>query len=121
MKKIVFSCAAVAFGLAVLVGVNDAQEKAKFTIKEVMAKAMNAPKGEKSLCAKVASGEATAAEKEQLVELFTALHANMPKKGEADSWKQRTEALLAAAKSGDGKALKAAADCAGCHKLHKGK
>src|SRR4051794_35150136 len=83
-----------------------AQEKSKYTTKEVMQKAM---KG--GLTMKVAKGEASEAEKQELVDLFTALHANTPKRGAADNWKKMTDALLAAAKSGDGKALKAAANC----------
>lgn len=120
MKKFVLASAAVLVGMAVLIGVNDAQEKAKYSIGEVMKMAMNAPKGEKSLCAKVASGGATAEEKAKLVELFTALSQNTPKKGEAEEWKAKTGALLAAAKADDGKALSAAANCKGCHDVFKG-
>lgn len=114
MKKSLFAGSLVALGMALLIGISDAGGKAKFTNKEVMAKAM---KG--GLCSKVASGKASDAEKAELVELFTALHANAPKKGDAASWKTKTEALLAAAKSGDGKALKAAANCKACHDDHK--
>lgn len=110
MKKSLFACSLVALSVALVLGISDAGEKSKFTNKEVMAKAM---KG--GLCAKVASGKASDAEKAQLVELFTALHQNTPKKGDADVWKKKTDALLAAAKSGDGAALKAAANCKACH------
>lgn len=94
----------------------DGQEKPKYKIAQVMAKAM---KG--GLCGKVAKGEATAEEKQTLVELFTALHQNAPPKGSEESWKMKTKALLDAAKAGDGEALKKAANCAACHKEHKGK
>jgi hypothetical protein len=107
---------ALALGIVLAGGQADGQEKPKYKIAEVMAKAM---KG--GLCAKVAKGEATAAEKETLVELFTALHANTPPKGDAEGWKAKTKALLDAAKAGDGAALKKAANCAACHKEHKGK
>jgi hypothetical protein len=91
-----------------------AAEDSKYTNKVVMQKAM---KG--GLCAKVASGKASDDEKMTLIDLLTSLHANTPKKGDAEVWAKKTDALLTAAKSGDGKALKAAADCAGCHKLFK--
>jgi hypothetical protein len=108
--------ATVALLLVLAGGQADGQEKPKYKIAEVMAKAM---KG--GLCAKVAKGEATAEEKETLVQLFTALHANTPPKGDADAWKEKTKALLDAAKAGDGAALKKAANCAACHGVHKGK
>jgi len=91
-------------------------DKKEVTIKVVMQKAM---KG--GLCGKVASGKADADEKKQLIELFTALSKATPPKGEEASWKEKTKALLDAAKADDGKALKKAADCAGCHSEHKGK
>lgn len=107
----------VVFGLALLLDSNvQSGEKDKVTIKVVMQKAM---KG--GLCAKVASGKADEAEKKQLVELFTALAKNEPPKGDPDSWKAKTKALLDAAKADDGAALKKAADCAACHSEHKGK
>jgi hypothetical protein len=102
-------------------GTNVAGEK-KVEIKDVMKTAM---KG--GLCAKVAGGKASDAEKKQLVELFTALSKDTPPKGDADSWKTKTTALVDAAKkaaAGDadaGKALKAAANCMACHSAHKGK
>lgn len=97
-----------------------APAESKIAIKDVMKEAM---KGE--LCKKVASGQGTDADKARLVELFTALHADKPKKGGEDSWKEKTDALLKAAadvkagKEGGAAALKAAADCMGCHKVHK--
>jgi surface antigen len=96
-------------------------KKPKFTISQVMKKAM---KG--GLCGKVASGKASDDEKKELVELFTALSMNTPPKGEADDWKAKTGALVSAAKAavenkdGATAALKKAANCAACHKLHKG-
>jgi len=98
--------------LAFLLNAN-AQES-KYTNKEVMQKAM---KG--GLLNKVAGGNASDAEKQQLVDLFTSLHQNKPKKGDAENWKKMTDALVAAAKSGDGKALKTAANCKACHSEHK--
>jgi hypothetical protein len=93
-----------------------ADEKPKYTIKEVMKEAM---KG--GLCKKVATGKASKEEKDKLLEMFTALTQNKPPKGEADSWKTKTDALVSAAKGDDGKALGKAAMCATCHEVHKGK
>jgi surface antigen len=96
-------------------------KKPKYTIKEVMAKAM---KG--GLCKKCASGKASDDEKKELVELFTALSENSPPKGEKESWKKKTKALVDAAKSladggtGAGKKLGGAANCKACHSSHKG-
>src|SRR5581483_6251475 len=120
MKIVVASLVAM-LSMAVLLGVNQVGEKAKYKSSEVMQKAM---KG--GLCGKVAGGKASDEEKKQLVELFTALSQNTPPKGEAASWKEKTGALVAAAKAaaaGDAKAgaaLKSAANCAACHKAHKG-
>jgi hypothetical protein len=86
----------------------------------VAAKAM---KG--GLCKKVASGSASDEDKAALVEMFVALAANKPPKGEAASWKAKTGALVKAAKAaaagdeGAGAALKKAANCGACHKVHK--
>lgn len=96
-----------------------AQEKPKYTIKQVMGEAM---KG--GLCKKVASGQASKEDREKLVDLFTALAANQCPKGDAKDWETRTKALLAGAKAAladakDVGGLKAAANCAECHKLHK--
>lgn len=84
------------------------------TIRMVMQKAM---KG--GLCLKVANGTADAKEKAELIVLFTMLSGCEPPKGNAQDWKERTADLLAAAVSGDGANIRKAANCAGCHKLHK--
>src|SRR5688500_6617066 len=72
-------------------------KKEPATIKVVMQKAM---KG--GLCGKVASSKASDDEKKQLVVLFTDLASNKAPKGDEASWKEKTKALLDAAKSGDG-------------------
>ena len=90
--------------------------KPKHSIKNVMKKCM---KG--GLCKKVAGGEASDDEKKLLVEMFTALAASKPPRGDADSWKAKTSALVKAATAGDNAALKKAANCAACHKVHKPK
>lgn len=96
------------------------KDKPKYTISEVMQKAM---KG--GLCGKVAKGTATEAEQKELAAYFVALHANTPPKGDAESWKAKTAALKTAAEGvlkGDktaAVALQKAANCAACHKVHK--
>ena len=99
-----------------------AEDKAEpaITIKQVMKEAMK-----DGLCKKVASGQASKEEADRLVELFTAMSKAEPPKGPADSWKAKTEALVAAAKAcasgaeGAGAKLGAAANCKDCHGPHK--
>lgn len=108
MKRM-FACAAALLGFGLLIGGNEAGDaKPKYTISEVMKKAMKG-KGYQKL------------EKADQVELFTALAANKPPRGEAADWKTKTTALLEAAKSGDSKKLDAAANCMACHSEHKKK
>lgn len=91
------------------------------TIKAVMKEAM---KG--GLCKKVASGEGSAEDKKQLLTLFESLTKAKPPMGEDSSWKDKTGALVSAAKEVvDGKPtgtanLKKAANCKACHDTHKG-
>lgn len=79
------------------------------------------------LCKKVASGKASDKEKEQLLELFEKLSKAKPHKGDPQSWKEKTGKLVKAAKAivdGDDqgvKALRKAANCKACHKVHRGK
>jgi len=121
MRKMCVAAVVVALGWLVVSLTSTAQEDKKVTIKDVM---KTAHKG--GLMAKVAKGEANADEKKQLVELYTALAANKPPKGEEASWKEKTAALLAAAKEaaegkeGAGAKLRAAANCMACHSVHKG-
>jgi hypothetical protein len=119
--KYVFAAAIAGLSLTLLMEKNYAQEKAKFTIAEVMDQAH---KG--GLMKKVSSGKGSADEKKQLLDLYTALSQNEPPKGNAKDWKDRTSKLVAAAKKaadGDEKAAKSLpglANCGACHKLHKG-
>lgn len=98
----------------------DDKDKPKHDIKAVMKTAM---KG--GLCKKVGDGQASDAEKKELLELFEALGKNKPPKGDEKSWKEKTTALVDAAKAcaenKDGAAdkLKKAANCGACHKEHK--
>jgi hypothetical protein len=76
--------------------------------------------GKPSLLAKVTGGTANAEEKKELVALYTDLAANKCPKGDAKDWKERTQAILKAAKDDDAKALKKATNCQACHSEHKG-
>jgi hypothetical protein len=122
MRKLLVAGVVLACGWLALSLVSTAEdEKPKATIKQVM-KACMASK----LCKKVADGKGTEEEKKKLVEQFEALAANKPPKGDEDSWKEKTAALLAAAKEcaegkdGAGAALAKAMNCAMCHSAHKG-
>lgn len=95
---------------------------AKPTIKGIMQDAHKKPK---ELLKKVAKGEATDAEKAELVKLYQALADLSPPRGEMASWEEKTKALTAAARAAaEGKPdasqeLERVANCAACHKAHK--
>lgn len=90
----------------------------KWTIKEVM-KASQI--GNAALLGKVKGGTATDEEKKMLVEVYTALCQNTPKKGDKDAWEKRCKEMIKEAEAAvNGKAaFKVASDCKGCHSLHK--
>lgn len=96
-------------------------DQPKYTIKEVMKLAHKS-----NLWKKVAEGKASKEEKDKLVELYTALSEDKPPKGDAKDWKERTDAMVKAAKEAAAgekqgeKALLKAVKCLDCHKLHKG-
>lgn len=116
----------VVAALAMLVSVTAAPTRAadedgpKWNTKEIMKAAMKGP-----LLKKVASGEASDEEKKTLHEMMVALSENAPKRGEQDSWDEKTKALVTAAQAAvDGKAgaagmLKKASNCKACHTPHK--
>lgn len=119
--------AALAVGL---VGASYAEDKGKEepkgpTIKDVMKKCHSAPKGEDPLCKKFLTGAATEAEIKTILACYAALPGGKPPRGEADSWKTKSTALvsaakdLAAKKEGAADAYKKAVDCKACHEAHK--
>lgn len=77
------------------------------------------------LIQKVAKGEGSAEDAKNLHGLLVALSKNEPPKGDAESWKQLTGALVKASQGvldGDkeaGAALGKAANCKACHSKHK--
>lgn len=97
-------------------------EDAKYTVKEVMKKANN---GRDSLLNKVKSGNATDAEKAKLLEYYESMPAGKVKKGDADDFKKRGEAMVEAAKAakngdtGWKEKLNKATSCKACHDLYK--
>jgi len=100
-----------------------AADDPKNTIKDVMKKAHTKDTG---LLAKVSGGTATKEEKQELADLYADLSKNKPPKGNPQSWKQKTDPLVAnskdvvAGKQGAEQKLKGAANCMGCHGAHKG-
>lgn len=99
-----------------------AEDKPKYTIKEVM-KALH--KGDDALCKKVTKGEGTHEDFAKLVEYYKSLPLIEAPKGDAASWKEKTTALLKSAQAlHEGKAgavdqYKAAVNCKACHSVHK--
>jgi hypothetical protein len=120
MIRGLFASAVAMFALVLVVdGTVEGGKEKPLAIKVIMKKAHTAPKGEMSLLQKVTGGTADAAEKKTLIALYTDLAANKCPKGDAADWKERTQAILKAAKADDAKALKKAANCNACHTEHK--
>jgi hypothetical protein len=119
MRKLISLSLAVGLVLAVSV-VFAADEEAKYTTKQVMKMAHK-----DGLLKKVAAGDGSEEESKKLLELYEALAKNKPKKGDEAAWKERTAAIVAAAKGvvegkdGSGEALTKAANCGMCHGAHK--
>lgn len=112
---------AVAFAGMTVLGAAD--DKPKYTIETIMGKAHG--ENNDKLLKKVISGKASAAEKKELLELYTELAKNKPPKGDAKGWKQKNDALVSAAKDAVAgkkeadRGLEKAADCMACHDAHK--
>ena len=115
----------VALGCALIQSIGFAQDeggetKAKHTIKEVMKQAHK-----DGLLKKVTSGDASAEEQRELLDLYISLVENKPPTGEMDSWHRLAGgAALAAAKIVVGRdgavvELKEASNCKACHSAHK--
>ena len=92
----------------------------KLTIKKIMKLAHKS-----GLLKKVATGKATDAEIAKLNHYYKAMPELTPPKGDAESWKTKTEALVKASQaavdkdSNAGELLKSATNCASCHDVHK--
>jgi hypothetical protein len=101
-------------------------EEPKYTVRQVMLQAHRRPdKGIPSLADKVINGNADKDEQAKLLELYTALGANRPSKGDADAWKERATAItdaikaVQAGKEGADGDLRKAMNCRDCHSSHR--
>jgi hypothetical protein len=129
MRMVKYWCmAALAVGLVGIVGFGMAEEKDKpKTIKVIMKTFHSAPEGEDPLCKKFMTGKTSAEETKNIVAAYEDLGKNKPPQGDEDEWKEKTKALLAAAKDVAAKkedapaAFKKAVSCADCHKIFKPK
>jgi hypothetical protein len=86
---------------------------------EIMKKGFKSTEEKPALLKKVVDGSATAEEKTKLAQYIKKLVTLKPPEGNADSWKKKTQALVSAMEKNDLKALKNAANCKACHKVHK--
>lgn len=130
MKKFVMGfCVAGAVAAAVVpasrLGADDAKGH---TIKQIMKLAFkdNLTDNVDCLSSKIIKGTATSEDVTQDAALFKELAALTPPRGTPESWKTKTDALLAAianVQSKPGKesmaAFKAAVSCKECHQVHK--
>ena|SRR5947209_6313068 len=124
MKKLLCLAVVAAIGIGGHLAAAD-NDKPKYKIVMIMAKAHKG--GPNSLRNRVLAGKASKDDLDMLVELYEELGKNTPPKGSKESWKQKTEAVLAAAKKVKAdptdenarKALSKATTCAACHDVHK--
>ncbi len=88
----------------------------KYTMKEIMTEGFKADDNLKDL---ILDGNATAEQKAKFIDYVENLAQFEPHKGDADSWKEKTDALLVAVKGTNLDALKKATNCKACHSVHK--
>jgi hypothetical protein len=119
-----FSAALLAVSLVLLSASSRAEEKAEFTIKDVMVKAHDAKDG---LLKKILRGGGSEDDKKLLLDLYVSLWAAKPPKGDDVSWQKRSGDLIASAANlllgneGALDELKTAVNCKACHDVHKAK
>lgn len=122
LKKICsgLACLAVLAFVGVPAIAADEGDDKKIPTKKIMKEAFKGP-----LLKKVAGGNGSAEDAKNLHTMLVALSKNEPPKGEEESWKKLTAALVKAGKAavdGDkeaGAMLKKAANCKACHSQHK--
>ena len=114
---------ALGAGLLTLTSVHAAAPaKPKYTTEEIM-KALH--KGDDSVGKRVTKGQGTKEDFAKLVEYYPSLPLNTPPKGDAAAWKEKANAVVAAAKAlkadkpGALEAYKKAINCKACHTDHK--
>ena len=111
-------------GVSIL-GVLHAAEGKDEVIKQIMKVYHKAPKGVDPVCKRAADGKASPDELKKLVAAYKQMAAAKPPEGDADSWKEKTSKLLAAAQELEKGAPDAAAhykeavNCKACHSVHK--
>jgi hypothetical protein len=117
-------CGVTAVGAALpFVQAADEAAKAKHTIKEVMKIAHGK---DSNLLKKVVGGEASAEDKQLLLDVYISMLEGKPSKGDEASWQTLAgKAALAAAKvvvgrDGAVQELETATNCKACHSVHKG-
>ena len=111
MKKLIICLVFAGFGLAMVQSSNADDKKITHEqIEEVMKKGFKAK-----------LHEDLAANKDVLAKYAAWLAAYNPPKGDAQSWKKKTGAVVAAIKANDQEALKKASNCKACHNVHKKK
>ena len=114
MKRAICGAVFVAFAGLLLANLQAADEKPKYTIKEVM-------KFHKDkLNEKFSNGTASKDEKAKLLEGYESMLKSKPPKGDEKDWKTKVEALVKAVKDDDKEAYKKAVMCGACHGAHKG-
>ena len=92
-------------------------------IKDVMA----AHKGKESMHAKIVGGKGSEDDHKKILAMYEFLATQKPPQGDEASWKEKTSALVAAAKEvvekkeGGLDHLKKASNCKSCHDVHKPK
>lgn len=119
--RILFGTALTAVVLVWTLGSALAEDK--LSISDVMKQAHGG--GQNSLLNKATRANASKEDKEKLLSLYKALAENTPPMGDANSWKEKTSALVKAAEAhvkgeqGSGQKLRQAANCMACHNAHR--
>lgn len=121
MKKVLVAGACAVLFLAATAAVHSADKKVK-SIKEVMQEGHK--QGKPPLCGVASKGVIKKEEAEKLLSLYEDMAQGMPKKGDAESWKAKCEALISATKKlvadpKDNADYKKAVNCKACHDAHK--
>jgi hypothetical protein len=126
-RKLCVLTAAVVLGVTA-VGVQRsiaAEDKKDSDIAVAMKKAFKGTKSKPALIKKAQDGTASKEELASLLEYVKQMQKAKPPIGDAKDWDTRTAALVGAAEKvmaadkGGVEALKSAANCKECHKLHK--
>lgn len=113
---------ALGAGLLTLASVHAADAKPKYTTEEIM-KALH--KGDDAVGKRVSKGQGTKEDFAKMVEYYPSLPLNKPQKGDVAAWKEKANAVVAAAKAlkaGEDGALeryKKAINCKACHSEHR--